>query len=81
VWLRLNAWSILASLLHALGNARSLRGRGLLRVWYCVWLTMVPHRHQEFPSIFFNHFKYLAKISRLACFLPKEEACGLRRGA
>jgi hypothetical protein len=64
VWLSLNSWSILGSLLQALGNARSMSRRGLLSVFDYVMLTMVPHRRPKFSSIFFSHFKYLTQISR-----------------
>ena len=81
MWLSMTSCSILASLLQALGNARSMSGRGLLSLFDCVMLTRVPHRRPKFLSISFNHFKFLTKISRLACLLLKEEGCGLRRGA
>ena len=81
MWLSLHSCAILASVLQALGNASSMNGRGLLSWFDCVMLTMVPHRHPKFLSIFVNHFKFLTKPSRLARLLLKEEAWGLRRGA
>jgi hypothetical protein len=49
-----------------------------------VLLRHANHGASSAPKIFiyyFNYFKFLTKISRLACLLRKEEACGLRRGA